>query len=80
LFDTSLITDTKESLIFQTVEEYFTRKNVLLTNIIACAMDGAPSMTGHHVGFIAHLKKATPDIICVHCVIHRQHLTSRQHI
>lgn len=37
LFATNLITDTKGSLIFQTVEEYFTRKNVPLTNIIACA-------------------------------------------
>jgi hypothetical protein len=59
------------------VEKYFTRKNVPLTNIIACAIDGASSMTGRHVGFIcwAHLKKAIPGIICVHYVIHRQHLT-----
>jgi hypothetical protein len=57
------------------VEEYFTRKNVPLTNIIACAMDGTSSMTGRHVRFIAHLKKAIPGIICVHFVIHRQHLS-----
>lgn len=77
LFATSLITDTKGSSIFQAVEEYFIRKNVPLTNIIACATDGAPSMTGRHVGFIAHLKKAVPGVICVHCVIHRQHLAAK---
>ncbi|XP_050528101.1 SCAN domain-containing protein 3-like [Daktulosphaira vitifoliae] len=77
LFATSLIIDTKGSSIFQAVEEYFTRKNVPLTNIIACATDCAPSMTGRHVGFIAHLKKAVPGIICVHCVIHRQHLAAK---
>jgi hypothetical protein len=57
------------------VEEYFTRINVPLTNIIAMAMDGATSMTSRHVGFVAHLKKAVLGIICVHCVIHRQNLT-----
>jgi len=57
LFAKRLITDTKESSVFQAVDEYFTRKNVPLTNIIACATDGAPSMTGRHNGFIAHLKK-----------------------
>jgi zinc finger BED domain-containing protein 5/7/8/9 len=77
LFATSLITDTKGSSIFQAVEEYFTRKNVPLTNIIACATDGAPSMTGRHVGFIDHLKKAIPGVICVNCVIHRQHLAAK---
>jgi hypothetical protein len=77
LFDTSLITDIERSSIFQTVEEYFTRKYIPLTNIIACAMDGAPSMTGHHIGFIVHLKKTVPGIICVYCVIHRQHLAAK---
>jgi hypothetical protein len=70
LFDTSLIIDTKGSSIFQTVEKYFTKKNVPLTNIITCAMDGASSMNGHHVEFIAHLKKAVQGINCVHCIIH----------
>jgi len=46
----SLITDTKGSSIFQGVVEYFTGKNVPLTNIIACATDGAPPMTRHQNG------------------------------
>ncbi|XP_050527964.1 SCAN domain-containing protein 3-like [Daktulosphaira vitifoliae] len=77
LFAISLITDTKGSSIFQAMEEYFTRKNVPLTNIIACATDGASSMTGRHVGFIAHLKNKVPGVICVHCVIHCQNLAAK---
>jgi len=57
LFAKSLITDTKGSSIFQMVNEYFTQKNIPLTNIIACATDGTPSTTGRHVEFIANLKK-----------------------
>ncbi|XP_076358993.1 SCAN domain-containing protein 3-like [Tachypleus tridentatus] len=52
--------------------------NIPLKNIIACATDGAPSMTGRYKGFIAHLKKAVPEVFCVHYVIHRQHLVAKK--
>ncbi|XP_076322057.1 SCAN domain-containing protein 3-like [Tachypleus tridentatus] len=52
--------------------------NIPLKNIIACATDGAPSMTGRYKGFIAHLKKAVPEVFCIHCVIHRQHLVAKK--
>lgn len=77
LFPKSLNSDTKWSSIFQTVDEYFTSKSVPLTNIIACTTDGAPSMTRRHIAFIAHLKKTVPGVICVHCIIHHQHLASK---
>ncbi|XP_068220903.1 SCAN domain-containing protein 3-like [Palaemon carinicauda] len=40
----------------------FRQNNIPLKNIIACATDGAPSMTGRYKGFIAHLKKAVPEL------------------
>ncbi|XP_076322021.1 zinc finger BED domain-containing protein 5-like [Tachypleus tridentatus] len=52
--------------------------NIPLKNIIACATDGAPSMTGRYKGFIAHLKKAVPEVFCIHYVIHRQHLVAKK--
>ena len=30
-------------------------------------------MIGRHRSFIAHLKRAVPNVFCIHCVIHRQH-------
>ncbi|XP_072389309.1 SCAN domain-containing protein 3-like [Diabrotica undecimpunctata] len=45
--------------------------------MIACATDGAEAMTGRHRGFIAHLKQAVPGILCVYCVIHREHLAAK---
>ncbi|XP_071043876.1 protein FAM200C-like [Parasteatoda tepidariorum] len=48
------------------------------TNIISAATtDGAPAMTGCQKGFISYLKKKIPDVLAVHCVIHRQHLVAR---
>jgi len=78
LFARSLRTDTKGETIFNEVVTYFKENNIPLKNIIACATDGAPSMTGRYKGFIAHLKKAVPEVFCIHCVIHRQHLVAKK--
>ncbi|KAL4089195.1 hypothetical protein QTP88_024256 [Uroleucon formosanum] len=57
--------------------EALLQKGIPITNCIACATDGAPAMIGRQRGFIAHLKNAVPGILTVHCVIHRQHLVSK---
>lgn len=77
LFVQNLITDTKGVSIFTAVKSYLEKNNIPLTNIISCATDGAPSMVGRYRGFIAYLKKEVPNVICIHCVIHRQHLASK---
>ncbi|XP_068204554.1 SCAN domain-containing protein 3-like [Palaemon carinicauda] len=33
---------------------------------------------GRYKGFIAHLKKAVPEVFCIYCVIHRQHLVAKK--
>ena len=78
LFARSLTTDTKGETIFNEVATYFQENNIPLKNIIVCATNGAPSMTSRYKGFIAHLKKAVPEVFCIHCVIHRQHLIAKK--
>ncbi|XP_068234218.1 SCAN domain-containing protein 3-like [Palaemon carinicauda] len=78
LFARSLVTDTKGENIFDKVVTYFQQNNIPLKYIIACATDGAPSMTGGYKGFNAHLKKAVPEVFCIHCVVHRQHLIAKR--
>ncbi|XP_039206934.1 zinc finger MYM-type protein 6-like [Crotalus tigris] len=77
LFVRNLATDTKGSSIFKKVEEFFNEKNIPLTNVVACATDGAASMVGRYRGFQAHLKSVVPGVMTVHCVVHRQHLVSK---
>ncbi|KAK3789866.1 hypothetical protein RRG08_060419 [Elysia crispata] len=77
LFARQLKTDTKGESVFNVVENFFKEKNIPLSNILACATDGVPSMIGHHRGFISFLKKAVPGVLTVHCVIHRQHLVAK---
>lgn len=77
LFARQLETDTKGESIFRVVDDFFKEKDIPLSNILACATDGAPSMVGRHRGFISFLKKAVPGVLTVHCVIHRQHLVAK---
>ena len=73
----SLNIDTREKTVFQEVKTYFQINAIPLTNVIACATDGAPSMMDHYRGFIAFLKSENPNVIICDCVIHRQHLVAK---
>lgn len=77
LFAKRIKTDTRGLSIFEEMKSYLAENNIPLENIIACATDGAASMVGRYRGFIAHLKKAIPSVFTIHCVIHRQHLVSK---
>ena len=77
LFAHLLETDTKGELMYRAVADYFQKKSIPRTNIISYATDGAPSMVGRHRGFLSYLKKAVLKVLPVHCVIHRQHLVTK---
>ncbi|KFD56756.1 hypothetical protein M513_02433 [Trichuris suis] len=78
LFARELLTDTRGESIFRTVQDFFKEKEIPLTNVIAVATDGAPSMLGRHRGFLSYLKEKVPDLLAVHCVIHRQLLVAKR--
>ncbi|CAH1972252.1 unnamed protein product [Acanthoscelides obtectus] len=77
LFARTLITDTKGESIFHVLKDYFIEKAILLSNIISVATDGAPAMVGRHRGFISYLKQNASGVLAIHCVIHRQHLVTK---
>lgn len=74
LFCKYLVTSTTASDIFKVFTEFFSDKAIPLTNITSCAADGAPAMMGRRSGFLQLLKREHPDILVVHCVIHRENL------
>lgn len=78
LFAKELITDTRGESIFLVLKDFYEEKEIPLSNITAVTTDGAPAMTGRQRGFIAHLKQVVPDIVAVHCVIHREHLAAKR--
>ena len=70
-------TDTKGESVFKVVQQFFLEKDIPLKNMISCATDGAPSMVGKYKGFLAFMKKELPNLLTIHCVIHRQHLVAK---
>ncbi|KFD56047.1 hypothetical protein M514_03171 [Trichuris suis] len=78
LFSKELSTDTRGESIFQAVEEFFIEKGIPLQNVIAVATDGASAMPGCQRGFISYLKSVVPNVLSIHCVLHRQHLVARR--
>ncbi len=77
LFAEFLNTDTKGATVVQCVKQYFEAYNLPLVNIYACATDGAPAMIGRYRGFMSLLKSEVPNVLTIHCVIHRQHLAAK---
>ncbi|XP_029648388.1 SCAN domain-containing protein 3-like [Octopus sinensis] len=76
LFSRLLETNSEGESIFNVVKSFIDKKDIPLNNIVACATDGAPSMTDCHRGFISYLKVSSPDIFTMLCVIYR-HLVAR---
>ncbi|XP_041858782.1 general transcription factor II-I repeat domain-containing protein 2A-like [Melanotaenia boesemani] len=69
-----LKTTTKGVDIYNAVKEYLVEKKVPIEKVVSITTDGAPAMTGRHMGFIAHCK-ADPDFpkcLNYHCIIHQQ--------
>ncbi|XP_071771056.1 zinc finger BED domain-containing protein 5-like [Centroberyx gerrardi] len=77
LFSKYLETDTKGQTIFNALYTYLQEKSIPITNILACATDGTPSMVGRYRGFTALLKEQVPHILTVHCVLHRHNLVAK---
>lgn len=77
LFAKCLETDTKDEAIFNELKRFFDVKAISLSNILSIATDSAPAMVGQHRGFLAYLKQTIPNVLSVHCVIHRQHLIDK---
>ena len=69
--------DTRKETVFQEVKTYFETNAIPLTNVIASATDGAPSMMGRYRGFNAFLKSENPNVIICHCLIHLQRLVAK---
>ena len=45
---------------------------------MSCAADGAPAMMGKKKGCLKLLKNENPNMLTVHCVIHRENLVAKK--
>lgn len=78
LFCKDLTTTTTAADIFKVVQDYLSESEIPIENIVSCAADGAPSMIGKQNGFLKMLKDRNPEMLTIHCVIHREHLVAKK--
>ena len=48
-----------------------------MSNCIAVSADGAPAMMGKNNGFLSFVLKQNPNILTIHCLLHRENLAAK---
>ncbi|XP_076042678.1 zinc finger BED domain-containing protein 5-like [Oratosquilla oratoria] len=77
LFCKSLETTTTATDIYNKLKHYLDINMIPMKNITSCAADGAPVMMGKKNGCLKLMKDENPEMLLVHCVIHRENLVSK---
>lgn len=77
LFCKSLESTTTSKDIYSKLKNYLDVNNIPMKNITSCAADGAPNMMGKKNGCLKLMKDENPEMLLVHCVIHRENLVAK---
>lgn len=78
LFCKALKTTTTAVDIYAALKSYFVDKKIPVQNILSIAADGAPAMMGKKNGCLKLLKDEHPEMMIIHCVIHRENLVAKK--
>ena len=76
LFCRPLLTTTKGLDIFELVDSYLKDSGLNWNQCFSICTDGAPAMLGCQQGFTTRAKAVNPEIINIHCMLHRENLAS----
>ena len=77
LFCRGLTSRTTAHDVLKVVSDFFTTEGLSWENVVGICIDGAPAMLGSRSGFLKLAKKHNPNIVGIHCMIHRQALASK---
>lgn len=77
LFSTELTTTSKAIDIMTAISEFIDKHKLSWKKLIGVCTDGAPAMLGSRSGFVQLIKEKNPNVITIHCFIHRQALAAK---
>ncbi|XP_042896349.1 SCAN domain-containing protein 3-like [Parasteatoda tepidariorum] len=77
LFSKRLESITTSKDIYNKLKNYLDVNNIPMKNITSCAADGAPKMMVKKNDCLKLIKDENPEMIFVHCAIHRENLVAK---
>ena len=77
LFFRGLTSRTTAHDVLKVMSRLFTTESLSWENVVRTCTDGAPAILGSHSGFLKLAKKHKPNIVGIHCMIHRQALLQK---
>ena len=63
--------------IYELVNENVLLSKLKWSNCVSVCTDGCPSMRKKTKGFVAHVRQKNPNVVIVHCMIHREALVAK---
>jgi hypothetical protein len=72
MFCAALKTTTTGTDTYNKLKNYLDEAQIPMKNITSCATDGAPVMMCKKRGCLKLMKDAKPEMLLVHCAIHRE--------
>jgi hypothetical protein len=77
LFCEPLLATTKAADVYQLIDEFFSKNGLgWKTKLCFICTDGAPSILGKKYGFGALVQVEAPQVVVIHCFLHRHALAS----
>ena len=80
LFCLSIGIDTTALSIFKKVDNYFSEHGLMWSKCKTVSTDGARAMVGVRNGVVALIKQASPEVVSIHCILHREALIAKKHV
>ena len=77
LFCKELDSTTTGEDIFELVNENVLLSKLKWSNCVSVCTDGCPSMQGKNKGFVTYVRQKNPNVVIVHCMVHREALVAK---
>lgn len=64
--------------IFKMVDSFFQDEGLTWNQCYSVCCDGAPAMFGARKGFTSRVKNVNPEVLVLHCILHRENLAAQR--
>ena len=70
--------DTTALSVFSKLDNYFSEHEVMWSKCKSVSTDGARAMVGVRSGVVALIKQVGPEVVSIHCILHREALVAKK--